>query len=85
MELRAALLRDPELFANTVTEKMMIYALGRGLAPADKPVVRQIVRNAAEHDYGLVSIVLGIVDSYPFQHRMNGGAGSAATVAQTRE
>ncbi len=85
VELRAALLRDPELFASTVTEKMMIYALGRGLAPADKPVVRQIVRNAAKHDYGLVSIVLGIVDSYPFQHRTNGGAGSAATVAQTRE
>jgi hypothetical protein len=85
IELRGALLADPELFASTVTEKMMIYALGRGLAPADMPVVREIVRNAAEHDYGLVSIVLGIVDSYPFQHRMNGGAGAAATIAQTTE
>ena len=62
------LLADPELFASTVTEKMLIYALGRGLEPADMPVVRQIVRNAAEHDYSLVSIVLGIVDSYPFQN-----------------
>jgi hypothetical protein len=85
VELRAALLADPSLFPTTVTEKMMIYALGRGLKPADKPVVRQIVRNAAAHDYSLVSIVLGIVDSYPFQHRTNGGAAAAATVAQTRE
>jgi len=84
VELRGALLADPNLFADTVTEKMLIYALGRGLAPADKPVVREIVRNAAENDYSLVSIVLGIVDSYPFQNRTNGGA-AAATVAQTRE
>ncbi len=85
VQLRAALLSDPNLFASTVAEKMLIYALGRGLEPADMPVVRQIVRNAAEHDYSLVSIVLGIVDSYPFQHRTNGGIASAETVAQTRE
>ncbi|HWN39342.1 MAG TPA: DUF1592 domain-containing protein [Gammaproteobacteria bacterium] len=85
VELRGALLADPNLFANTVAEKMLIYALGRGLAPADKPVVREIVRNAAKNDYSLVSIVLGIVDSYPFQNRTNGGTAAAATVAQTRE
>ncbi len=84
-QLRAALLADRELFASTVTEKMLIYALGRGLEPADMPVVRQIVRNAADHDYSLVSIVLGIVDSYPFQNRTNGGAAATATIAQTRE
>ena len=83
VQLRAALLADPEFFSGTVTEKMMIYALGRGLEPADMPVVREIVRNAAAHDYSLVSIVLGIVDSYPFQMRTNGGA--TAIVAQTRE
>jgi hypothetical protein len=85
VELRGALLADPNLFANTVAEKMLIYALGRGLAPADKPVVREIVRNAAKNDYSLVSIVLGIVDSYPFQNRTNGGAAATATIAQTRE
>jgi len=85
VELRGALLADPSLFANTVTEKMLIYALGRGLDPADKPVVREIVRNAAEHDYSLVSIVLGIVDSYPFENRANSGAAEAATIAQARE
>jgi hypothetical protein len=83
--LRGALLKDPELFAGVVAEKMMIYALGRGLEPADMPVVRQIVRNSAEHDYSIVSIVLGIVDSYPFQMRTNGSASAAATIAQTRD
>jgi uncharacterized protein DUF1592/uncharacterized protein DUF1588/uncharacterized protein DUF1587/uncharacterized protein DUF1595/uncharacterized protein DUF1585 len=82
--LREALLAKPELFAGTVTEKMLIYALGRGLEPADMPVVRSIVRNAAEHDYSLMSIVLGIVDSYPFQMRTNGSASGSATVAQAR-
>jgi hypothetical protein len=86
VELRAALLADPELFAGTLTQRMLIYALGRGLTPADMPVVRSIVRNAAEQNYDLVSIVLGIVDSYPFQMRTNGSAPDAATsVAQTRE
>jgi hypothetical protein len=50
------------------------------------PVVRSIVRNAAKQDYSLKAIVLGIVDSYPFQMRMNGGSASgAATIAQARE
>jgi hypothetical protein len=84
VELRAALLANPELFAGTVTEKLLIYALGRGLEPADMPVVRSIVRNAAKNDYSLMSIVLGIVDSYPFQMRMNGSASGAATIAQAR-
>jgi hypothetical protein len=69
--LRAALLSDPEVFASTVTEKLLIYALGRGLEPADMPVVRSILRNAAETDYALSSIILGIVDSFPFQMRRN--------------
>jgi hypothetical protein len=84
--LRNALLADRELFATTVTERLLIYALGRGLEPADKPVMRQIVRNAAKDDYSLDSIILGIVDSYPFQMRTNGpAAGAATTIAQTRE
>jgi hypothetical protein len=85
IELREALLADPELFAGTVTEKMLIYALGRGLEPADMPVVRSIVRNAAKQDYSLMAIVLGIVDSYPFQMRTNGSASGSATIAQARE
>jgi hypothetical protein len=77
------LLANPELFATTVTQKLLIYALGRGLEPGDMPVVRNIVRNAAKHDYSLKSIVLGIVDCYPFQNRLNGSG--SATVAQAKE
>jgi hypothetical protein len=77
VELREALLADPELFATTVTEKLLIYALGRGLQPADHAVVRDIVRNAAKQDYDLAAIVLGIVDSYPFRMRTNTAVGGA--------
>jgi hypothetical protein len=52
-----------------VAEKLLIYALGRGLEPADMPVVRSIVRNAAKDDYRLAAIILGVVDSLPFQMR----------------
>jgi len=84
--LRQALLKDPKIFAGTVTEKMLIYALGRGLDPADMPVVRQILRNAAEDNYSLQSIIKGIVDSYPFQMRRNRpiSEGESVTIAQTR-
>lgn len=81
--LREALLADPELFAGTVTEKMLIYALGRGLDARDMPVVRSIVRNAAKHDYSLQSIVLGIIDSYPFLMRTNSSQSSINTIATT--
>ncbi len=65
---------------------MLIYALGRGLEPADMPVVRGILRNVAEDNYRLESIILAIVDSFPFQHRTNVGTeGEAVTIAQTRE
>ncbi|WP_428099898.1 DUF1592 domain-containing protein [Candidatus Rariloculus sp.] len=86
VELRNALLADPELFAGTVTEKLMIYALGRGLEPADRPVVRQVVRKAAGQNYSLESIILAIVDSFPFQMRRNLPAvDGAVTIADTGE
>jgi hypothetical protein len=81
--LRDALLAKPDVFAGTVTEKLMIYALGRGLEPQDMPVVRGILRTAAEDDYRLVSIILGIVDSFPFQYRQNGSSeGEVLAAAQ---
>jgi hypothetical protein len=83
--LREALIARPKIFAGTVTEKMLIYALGRGLTPADQPIVRQILRNAAENNYSLQSIVMGIVDSYPFQMRMNTPVPDAVVIsANTR-
>jgi hypothetical protein len=71
VELRQALLKQPEIFVGTVTEKLMTYALGRGLAASDMPVVRGIVRDAAQHDNRFSSLVLDIVNSVPFQMRMN--------------
>jgi len=68
-ELRAALVERPERFSTTFTEKLLTYALGRGLDHYDMPAVRQIVRDAAAEDYGLHAIIVGIVNSYPFLHR----------------
>ena len=67
--LRRALLARPDVFVGTLTEKLMIYALGRGLAPVDMPVVRGIVRSSAAQKYAMQSILLGIVKSAPFQMR----------------
>jgi hypothetical protein len=68
--LRQALLREPDLFVGTVTEKLMIYALGRGLQPYDMPSVRAIVRDTAQTSYRFSSIVMGIINSTPFQKRV---------------
>ena len=67
--LRKALLAKPDVFVGTLTEKLMIYALGRGLEPVDMPVVRNVVRSSAAQNYAMHSIVLGIVKSAPFQMR----------------
>ena len=72
-ELRAALAADPRVFAGTVVEKLMIYALGRGLQAFDMPVVRGILREAESDDYRFESIVLGIVESPPFRMRVKAG------------
>ncbi|MBI4266339.1 MAG: DUF1592 domain-containing protein [Acidobacteria bacterium] len=69
IQLREALLSRPEIFVGAITQNMLIYALGRGLEPADMAVVRSIVRNAARNDYRFMSIVTGIVESAPFQMR----------------
>jgi mono/diheme cytochrome c family protein len=69
VELRQALLRQPEMFVTALTEKLLTYALGRGLDHHDMPAVRAIVRGAASDDYRFGGIVLGIVRSVPFQMR----------------
>jgi hypothetical protein len=67
VDLRAALMKHPERFVGTMTEKMMTYALGRGLEYYDMPVVRGIVRESAKDDYRFSSIVMGIVNTTAFQ------------------
>jgi len=70
VELRQALTRDPELFVGTFTEKLLTYALGRGLDYRDMPAVRKILRQATPANYKFSAIVMGIVQSTPFQMRM---------------
>jgi cytochrome c5 len=75
--LRKALAARPNVFAGTLTEKLLTYALGRGLETYDMPVVRHIVSDASLHDYRMMSIILGIVQSRPFQMRVKIAEGEA--------
>ena len=68
-ELRAALAARREQFVETFTEKLLTYALGRGLEAYDRPVVRAIAREAAADDHRWSAIILGIARSTPFQMR----------------
>jgi mono/diheme cytochrome c family protein len=70
IELRQALLRQPDTFVRTVTEKLMVYALGRGLTGTDMPAVRTVVREASRDNYRFSSLILGIVRSVPFRMRI---------------
>ncbi len=78
--LREAILQRPGAFVTVITEKMLTYALGRGLEPSDMPVVRRIVKKAAQNDYRLSTIVMGIVESAPFQMRTKLEAAESASV-----
>lgn len=71
VDLREALLRREKVLVRTVTEKLMTYALGRGLQYYDMPAVRGIEREAADRDYRFSSLVLGIAGSLPFQMRVS--------------
>jgi hypothetical protein len=68
-ELERALLQRPALFAGAVVEKLLIFALGRGIEPHDAPAVRDILRHAQAGQYRFSSLILGIVNSPPFQMR----------------
>jgi hypothetical protein len=65
--LRRNLVAQPEIFVGVMTEKMLTYALGRGLEYYDMPAVRRVVRDGKSSDYRFSSIVLGIARSTPFQ------------------
>ncbi len=78
VELREILLRHPEQFVTTVAEKLLTYALGRGVEYYDQPAVRQIMREAVRNDYRWSAIILGIVESVPFQMRMSAEQMTAA-------
>jgi hypothetical protein len=67
--LRSAILTHPEMFVSTMTQKLLTYALGRGLDDRDMPTVRAIVRDAARDVYRFSDLIMGIVRSTPFQER----------------
>ena len=67
--LENAVLAHPELFVGTLTESLMTFALGRGVEYYDAPAIRKIVRNAEKDGYRFSSLILGIVQSAPFQMR----------------
>jgi hypothetical protein len=68
-DLRNYLMAHPDRFANTVTEKLLTYALGRGVEEYDRPIIRKIVRDTAPGDYKWSSLVIAIAKSTPFQMR----------------
>jgi hypothetical protein len=67
--LEQALLKHPELFVGTMTEKLLTFALGRGVEPFDGPAIREIVRDAKAENYRFSSLILGIAKSTPCQMR----------------
>src|SRR5258708_12410059 len=71
--LRKALLSRPETFATTLTEKLMTYALGRGVEYSDTPSVRRVVHEAARNNYRFASLIVGIAKSAPFQMKRTEG------------
>ena len=81
VSFRNALLKQPDRFVMTLTEKLLTYALGRGLEPYDMPTVRRIVRDAAP-DYKLSALIVGITESVPFQQRRSGIEPGPEAVAQ---
>jgi Protein of unknown function (DUF1585) len=71
-----------------VTERLLTYALGRGVEPSDMPVVRAIVRQAARDGYRFGTIIAGIVDSAPFQMRTilePTGTGTSGRIARVEQ
>jgi len=79
--LRQAIEQRPEQFARTVSEKLLTYALGRGLEYTDMPAVRSILREAGKRDYRFSSLVIGIVESTPFQMKKKFGKSGDQPVA----
>ena len=67
--LEAGILARPHIFVGTLTEKLLTYALGRGVEYSDGPAIRQIVQESSEKDYSFQSLIQAIVLSPPFQMR----------------
>ena len=67
--VKQLLLNDPQRFVGAMTQKLLMYGIGRNVQYFDAPAVRKIVRDAAANDYKFESLVLGVAKSAPFQMR----------------
>jgi mono/diheme cytochrome c family protein len=79
--LRQGLMKRQDMFVRTLTEKMLTYALGRGVEYTDMPLVRTIARGAAKQDYRFSAVVLGIVNSAPFRMKKVATEAASATAS----
>ena len=84
-ELKTALVARPERFATTIAERLLTYALGRGLEPYDAPTVRRIVAHAAQDGYRMQSLIIGVAQSYPFVTRRSMAVRDATASRPSRE
>jgi hypothetical protein len=78
-DLRNFLLGYSDQYVRTVTEKLMTYALGRGVEYYDMPVVRSIVQSAEADGYRWEALLVGVVQSEPFRSSRKGGAAAASS------
>jgi hypothetical protein len=74
VDLRRRFVASPDVFVQTLTEKLLTYALGRGVEYYDLPAIRKIVHDSAQGNYALSSLMIGIVNSVPFQMRRSASA-----------
>jgi mono/diheme cytochrome c family protein len=82
-DVRQALMKHPDQFVQTMTEKLLTYGLGRRLEYYDMPMVRKIVRDSAKDDYRFSSVVMGIVKSAPFQMSVKATESAAKRPTET--
>ncbi len=81
-QFRAALVSSPQRFVTTLAEKLLTFALGRGVEAYDMPAVRRVVRDAQPGGYKVSDLVIGIVESVPFQMRRSAPSGDRVAAKQ---
>ncbi len=84
-DVRQALMKHPDQFVQTMTEKLLTYGLGRRLEYYDMPMIRKIVRGAAKDDYRFSSVIMGIVKSPPFQMSVKATESAAKKTTETAQ
>ena len=83
--VKRLLVERPEDFVGALTEKLLMYALGRNVQYFDRPAVRKIVRAAAVDNYTFAALVRGVVESVPFRHRLAPAAAAREAAAEAAQ